>query len=261
MFYPADPKELQTTVDELLSRAHTEKVHGKIVGIISPHAGYRYSGFTAAHAYRSTKGETYDTIVVISPSHREYFDYISLYPGTAYRTPLSDLQVDVALRENLEDDLIQSSMMGHGSEHALEVQLPFVQRSLGSPTILPIVMGDQDKIYCEHLGKRLGTVLKGKNTLLIASTDLSHYHPYNSANALDSIFIENVSRFDPDSLIQDLANRRTEACGGGPAAAMLIASRLLGANKVRILHHCNSGDITGDRSGVVGYLSAIIVKQ
>ncbi|HMD13062.1 MAG TPA: AmmeMemoRadiSam system protein B, partial [Bacteroidota bacterium] len=143
---------------------------------------------------------------------------------------------------------------------AVEVQLPFLQNVLPPFRFLPIVMGDQRKEYCVHLGKKLARILAGKHSLLIASTDLSHYHTYQQAKNLDHVFIHDVEIFDCEQLINHLDNETTEACGGGAAVAIMTAAKLLGANRIQTLNHCNSGDITGDHKRVVGYLSAAIVR-
>lgn len=263
MFYPEAKDTLNHQLDELFQSANQPTVEGTIVALISPHAGYMYSGLTAAHGYSLLKGRSFDTVVIVSPSHREYFEGICVFSGTAYRTPLGVIEIDTHLRDELltAEPSILKNMMGHRQEHAIEVQLPFLQRVLRNVKILPIVMGDQQRSLCRRLGDALGKVLEGKNALLIASTDLSHYYPYNVAEKLDKIFIEDVANFDEEALMRDLEEERTEGCGGGPTVAVLRAARKLGARKVHILHHCNSGDITGDKSGVVGYLSAAIVKE
>ena len=237
-------------------------IKGTIVALIAPHAGYQYSGATAANGYKLLKERVFDSVVIVSPSHREYFDGISIYNGSAYNTPLGNLLIDERLREELVegDTIIEVSHRGHRQEHAVEVQLPFIQKVLGEIKILPIVMGDQRREYCFHLGTKLSKILKEKNALLIASTDLSHYHPYAIAQALDRIIIMDVARFDYEQMMQDLEMERAEACGGGPTVAVLIAALKLGANRVEVLHHCNSGDITGDHSSVVGYMSAAVLR-
>lgn len=263
LFYPGDPSELGKAVDELLSQARPAPLDHNLVALISPHAGYVYSGFTAANGYKLLEGKRFTTVVIVSPSHREYFDGISVYGGTAYRTPLGDVPIDEELREALvrDDKVIAESSAGHREEHALEVQLPFLQKVLRDFKILPIVIGDQRREHCFHLGEKLGTILRGRQVLLIASTDLSHYYPYDVANSLDGIVIDHVRRFDYEQLMEDLETHRAEACGGGPVVATLLAAREMGANDVHILHHCNSGDVTGDRRAVVGYLSAAVVKK
>ena len=265
MFYPGDVRVLSKGVTDLLERAEPERVRGPIVALICPHAGYQYSGFTAAHGYKLLIGNEFDSVVIVSPSHREGFEGISVFNGSAYQTPLGDLYVDKEIRSALcqNDSMIKESTLGHHNrypapqEHAIEVQLPFIQKVLGDVKITPIVMGIQRREYCFHLGGKLAQVLNGKNVLLIASSDLSHYHPAQEAEALDQVVIRDIDRFDYEQLMEDLESERGEACGGGPTVAVLIAAKKLGADRVTILHHCNSGDVTGDRSAVVGYLSAV----
>ena len=262
-FYPGDKPTLDKEVDRLLAEASRKPINGTLVALIAPHAGYQYSGATAANGYKLLKDKMFDSVVIVSPSHREYFDGISVYNGVAYSTPLGNLDVQEQLRDELaaSDDIIEVSNRGHREEHAIEVHLPFLQKVLGDVKILPIVMGDQRREYCFHLGEKLSNILKGKNALLIASTDLSHYHPYAIAKALDKIIIMDIARFNYELVMQDLEMERAEACGGGPTVAVLLAASRLGANRVQILHQCNSGDITGDHSGVVGYMSAAVLRS
>lgn len=260
LFYPDDAAELRTEVGSLLERVgRVGKGGGRIRGVIAPHAGYMYSGYTAAHAYAFLKGQKYNVVVIISPSHQEYFDGISVFPGDAYSTPLGTVNVHNDLREKLlkNSSIVMASKKGHGSEHAIEVQLPFLQQALQEYTILPIVMGDQRRELCFHLGDVLSTILEGENHLLVASTDLSHYYPSEIANRLDSRMIEDIALFDQERLMEDLETGKTEACGGGPTVAIMTALGRLGVSTMEVLHHCNSGDITGDRHRVVGYVSAV----
>jgi hypothetical protein len=262
MFYTANPKALGKEIDTMLSKATVKPLKGSIVALIVPHAGYLYSGLTAAHAYKSLRGLSFETVVIISPSHREYFKGISIYDGSAYLTPLGNLTIDETLREEIlkNEKIITASDIGHTTEHAIEVQLPFLQTVLKDFKILPIVMGDQCHELCFHLGNKLGETLRGKNVLVVASSDLSHYHPYDEAEKLDKIIADDIRQFDYEKLMEDLENERAEACGGGPVAAALIAAKKLNADCVEILHKCNSGDITGERDAVVGYLSAAVLR-
>jgi AmmeMemoRadiSam system protein B len=262
MFYPGDRLTLDREVDALIKRAEVRKIKGELRGLISPHAGYIYSGYTAASGYRLLEGKSVQTVVIIAPSHREYFRGISVFSGSAYSTPLGILEVDDELRSELvrEGGVIEASLSGHREEHAIEVQLPFLQKVLADFRILPIVMGDQGRDFCVALGKRLGKILRERNALLVASSDLSHYYPYDVACKLDQVVINDVQEFSEERLLKDLDSQRAEACGGGPIVAMLIAAKELGADKVEVLHYCNSGDVTGDKDGVVGYLSAAVMK-
>ncbi len=264
LFYPADKVELEKTCVRFLQDARAKiriTPPDKPFGIVSPHAGYPYSGYTAAHGYSLLRKKQFETVIIISPSHREYFDGISVFSGKAYSTPLGEIEIDGSLRDvfiETAGEIVIESRAGHKSEHALEVQLPFLQLALGSFKLLPIVMGDQNRRYCRTLGSVIADVTMGKSTLIVASSDLSHYYDYDTANKIDSVCISDVSGLDPDRFMDDLENRRCEACGGGPIASLLYAARKSGVANCDVLYHCNSGDTTGDKSGVVGYLSAII---
>ena len=258
-FYPAGAVELRENIRELISEARVPKIEGTIRGVIGPHAGYMYSGLTAAHAYTLLQGARYSTVVVVSPSHRDAFDGVSVFPGDSYSTPLGAVRIDRELREAVlqHNTVVKESYSGHGEEHAVEVHLPFLQYVLGEFKFLPLVVGDQRREYCFALGEALGEALHGKDVLLIASTDLSHYYTSGVADKLDAIAIDHIKKFDYEALMRDLEFQRTEACGGGPTVAVMLALSRLGVQKMSILHHCNSGDVTGDHSQVVGYLSAV----
>lgn len=257
LFYPGDPRRLKDDVEDLLRRA-PRTARGQVRALIVPHAGYPYSGYTAACAFVLLKGVVVDTVVIVSPSHREYFDGVSAYPGEAYETPLGRVPVDAVLAARLleETDLVRAIPAGHREEHAIEVQLPFLQVTLPELSVLPLVMGDQRADYCRELGRALAAVLHGRNALMVASTDLSHYHPSSTARKLDAVMIGDVRRCDAPALLEHLEAGATEACGGGPAAAVMTALRSEGCREMTVLHHCNSGDTTGDHASVVGYLSA-----
>lgn len=257
-FYPGNPDELTSELNEFLSRAASPDVK-EPGGIIVPHAGYTYSGLTAAYAYSLLEGRSYDTVIVLSPSHREYFSGISIYEGDAYETPLGVIEVDQEKADALMDgsSVIERGSMGHHAEHALEVQLPFLQRALTSFRIVPVVMGDQHRRYIELLADRLAEVIDNK-TLLVASSDLSHFHSKAEAHQLDSRIADAVENFDPEALMQRLESGAAEACGGGLMAALMIACREAGFDKSTLLHRSDSGEVTGDTGEVVGYLSAAI---
>jgi len=260
LFYPGKASALKRDVETYLHDTPLKKeiAREKIKAVIVPHAGYVYSGQTAAYVYNAIKDNTYDAIVVVGPSHRKYFKGITLYPGDAYRTPLGDVSIDKELRDDMidEDKSIVLSDEGHVEEHSIEVQLPFLQLIFGDFQFVPVVMGDQSRTFVETLSRKLDEVFHKKKVLLIASTDLSHYYPYESAVNIDKGVIESVERFDNDELMRRLEQRHVEACGGGPMVSVMEASKLLGCTQSNILHYCNSGDISGDKSAVVGYLAA-----
>ena len=262
MFYPADPKVLRETVSSLIERRGRSSEEYP-VGLIVPHAGYQYSGPTAGAAYASLSFQQYETVVVVAPSHREAFRGVSVYGGRGYATPLGEVLVDAEKRERLlaELPLVRESSTGHREEHALEVQLPFLQVVIQGFALLPLVMGEQSREIVSALGSALGRIFEGENVLLIASTDLSHYYPAETAEKIDRVAIDDIRAFRPDRLMDHLEDHAAEACGGGPAVAVMTALRMLGADRMEIAHHCTSGDITGDRRSVVGYCSAVAWKK
>jgi AmmeMemoRadiSam system protein B len=263
MFYPDDADQLRNEVSGLISSEPPTKLSGSVFALVVPHAGYMYSGYTAARAFALLQGLKIGTIVLVGPSHREYFDGISIFPGAAYQTPLGTVIVDEEMRTEMLEKFssVQSSLQGHRSEHSLEVQLPFLQHVAHESKILPIIMGDQRRNYCVQLAEALAESVRGKNVLLVASSDLSHYYPYEVAQRLDAVVLSSLQNLDEKQLMHDLETERTEACGGGPVVAVLTAAKMMGANSCSILHSCNSGDVTGDRDTVVGYVSAALWKR
>ena len=264
-FYPDNPAALSQMIARFLENTQKENLKN-IRGLVCPHAGYIYSGQIAACSYRQIEGMDYDCAVIIAPSHSEFFNYCSVYEGSAYQTPLGTINIDTKRAELLtraaeNTDTLKLSSAGHRREHSLEVQLPFLQVVLGNISIVPVVMGNQDKINIESLGNALGSAFRNDNVLVVASTDLSHYHDYNTASALDRKVVEYVEKFDILSFIDAVDKESVEMCGGGPVAAAMIACSLFGANKSKILCYGNSGDTSGDRGAVVGYLSAVFYNQ
>lgn len=259
LFYPSNSSELRNEILFMLSSAESKISPANVFGIVSPHAGYIYSGRTAAFGFNLLKDRNIDKVVIISPSHREYFQGVSIYDGDAYQTPLGVVEVDKELAEKIVEgsDSIFFGREGHRQEHAVEVQIPFLQIVLKDFKIVPIVMGDQNKVYVNELANQISKAVDDK-TVVIASSDLSHFYPKNKAYELDSIVAKRISEFDYDKLQNDLDTRRCEACGGGPIVALMRSAALLNKKKSFILDRSDSGDVSGDNSEVVGYLSAAI---
>jgi hypothetical protein len=266
-FYPSDPLELSKMIAGLLRKVTKKGFGDRLVSLIAPHAGYVYSGLVAAHAYKELEGLDYDTVFVISPSHSAYFRGASVYNGGAYQTPLGEIRTDAELAEELASlsKVVEISDAGHSSEggrgeHSLEVQLPFLQIVLGDFKLVPIVMGEQDLTTSEALGKSLAVVASGKKTLIVASSDLSHFHPSEVAERLDQVVIDDFNGFDHRLLAGDLARGRGEACGGGPIIAAMTASKEMGATRCETIKYAHSGHVSGDYSSVVGYMAGVIYR-
>ncbi len=267
-FYPAKANELAAMIDSFLAKGSGSSASEPLFALIAPHAGYPYSGPVAAYGYAQLRGRKFDRVVVIAPSHVEPFRFASVFDGDAYETPLGSIPVDKAFCAKLASGKgpIRLSKAGHeieGSrgEHALEVQLPFLQRTLGQFRLVPIVLGDQSYDTCRALGVALAKLAAGSNTLIVASSDLSHFHPSDTAVTIDRKTLRAITEWDYLSMSQNFATEVWEACGGGPIVAAMIASERLGANEARLLKYANSGDTTGDRSSVVGYGAVALMKS
>jgi hypothetical protein len=270
-FYPADPKELSAMIDDLLGRVQLPPVDGTILAAVAPHAGYQYSGPVAAYTYAALKGHKYSRVVVIAPSHFVAFDFTSVYDGDAYSTPLGQIPVDKEFARQLVkmSSTIQFSGQGHnptsaGPEHSIEVQLPWLQKVLGNFELVPIIMGDQSYESSRALGVALSKLIhdggQEGGTLILASSDLSHYHTYNEAETIDHKTLRALQAWDYFSMSRNFQARIWEACGGAPIVAAMIYAERMGANRAEVLKYLNSGDTSGDRSRVVGYSADLFVK-
>jgi AmmeMemoRadiSam system protein B/AmmeMemoRadiSam system protein A len=262
-WYPGDPEILSRDVKRYLENAKKEKVDGEIVALVSPHAGYMYSGQVAAYAYKLIEGKSFDTVVVVGPSHRFPFKGASLWDRGGFRTPLGVVPVDDELSKKLMEKRKEIRFIpeAHNQENSLELQIPFLQTVLKSFKLVPIAMEpDWSWETCQYLASAIAETVRGKKVLLVASTDLSHYYTYNIAIELDRIFLNHIERFDIEGLNRDLKSNRTEACGGGPVVTIMLAAKTLGANQGKVLKYLNSGDVTGDRSRVVGYAAGVFYK-
>ena len=270
-FYPADPKILAATIDDMLAHVTELPIKDRILAVVVPHAGYEYSGPVAAYTYAALKGRKFARVVVIAPTHYEAFDFTSIYEGDAYSTPLGTVQVDKAFARQLASmsATMRLSSQGHdatpaGAEHAIEVQLPWLQRVLGDFELVPIVMGDQSYASSRALGVALAKLIandsKGGETLILASSDLSHFHTYDQAETIDHKTLHALEEWDYFSMSRNFGEGVWEACGGAPIVAAMIYAERMGANQARVLRYANSGDVTADRSRVVGYSADVFVK-
>lgn len=274
-FYPANSDTLKKDLAEYLELDKPRIIppEEKIIGIVSPHAGYVYSGFVAGKAYRELYGRNYKTAIIIAPSHHIYFPYASVFSGDAYVTPLGNALVDKELATKLsqQNTYVKLSKDGHSwgkgaPEHSLEVQIPFLQFVLPEIKIVPIVMGSQDPQIIHSLSVAIYRTLKELNrtddVILVASSDLSHYHSYETAYEIDSKFVSTFERYDYYKLTALLNNRDIEACGGGPISVVMTVTEALGANKPVKLLYATSGDtpyITPIKERVVGYFAGALV--
>lgn len=264
-WYSGDPAQLQAQVDQYLDDADLPDLQGQVVALVAPHAGHRYSGRTAGYAFSAVDGQAYDQVVIVSPMHSPYPATLLTSAHQAYSTPFGLVWVDQeelsALNETLSQDGLSLTPIANDQEHSLEIELPFLQRALrGEFRMLPIMVRSLSPLVARRLGTALAKVLKGKNALLVASTDLSHFYTEEMARELDQEMLRRIRSFSPDSLFDAERTGKGFACGTAAVSAVLWAARQLGANSVEILHHSTSADETGDRSSVVGYGAAVVLK-
>ena len=262
-WYPASSAALAAAVDGYLDGAAAEDAGrpdlSHLVALIAPHAGLMYSGPVAAFAYRQLQRHQIDVAVLVGPSHFVGFDGVSMYRG-GFDSPLGVAELDESCADAISaaTPIVRDHPSAHAREHSLEMQLPFLKRLAPDAKIVPLLMGFQNGETARALGAALGDALRGRRALLIASTDLSHYHDAATAARLDAVVIDFVSRFDPEGLQSALDLQPGHACGGGPTVAVMRAARQLGATDAVVLKYADSGDVSGDKSAVVGYLAAAL---
>jgi MEMO1 family protein len=262
-WYEGSPKRLAARVDEYLNAAQLPELNGNIIAVIAPHAGHIYSGGVAAYAFAAIRHLTPDLVVVLSPFHN-----FALYPlittkHQAYSTPLGNIEVDRATLLDLQLNLdFPITAISNDKEHSLEIELPFLQRALKNEfKLLPIMVHAQEPEVAKKLGHALAQTLQNKSALIVASTDLSHFYDQQTAKILDTEMLKRFESFNPESIFEAEQIGKGFACGHAAVASMLWAARELDADKVQILKYATSGDITGDRSSVVGYGAGVVLKS
>jgi AmmeMemoRadiSam system protein B len=256
-WYPADARALARAVDHYLDEVDLSTV-GEPLAIIAPHAGLMYSGPVAAHAYKQLAGHAIDVAIIVGPSHYVDFEGVAIYPRGAFDTPFGPVPICEPCANAIAaaSPLVHEHSMAHGREHSLEMQLPFLKRVLPDAEIVPLVMGQQRRATVYELGEAIAAVARGRRAVLIASTDLSHYQSAAVAARLDNKVLQQIQRFDPDGLMSLLDAFPGHACGGGPTVSVMLAAKALGAPDSRVLKYGDSGDVSGDKDAVVGYLAA-----
>lgn len=259
MFYPEKHKALEKVIGDFYSRVSLHQPLDTVKGLVVPHAGYVYSGQTAAYGFKSLNTANIKTVVVLSPSHHEYFPGICVYNGEGYETPLGVVPVNKEKAERLAEERksIFMGKSGHQEEHAIEVTLPFLQALLPQFDFVPVVMGDQSEKYIDALAGVLPEIIDDK-TVIVASSDLSHYYNKQIAKMLDDRVASAIDAYDFQTLQSDLQSGACQACGGGLIVSMMKALGTSKNRKMNVLRRSDSGDVSGDNRQVVGYLSAAI---
>jgi AmmeMemoRadiSam system protein B len=238
-FYPSNRRELESAIDAL-----TTEAHGDPLAMIVPHAGYIYSGTVAGAAYSKLKGREFDKVVLLGPAHCLWFRGIALPGATQFETPLGRVPLDPVCNELARQEGFIESREAHRLEHALEVQLPFLLHALGNFNLIPLLVGDADPAAVSEV---IDMFLGEPGTLVLASSDLSHFHEYIEAVRIDRITADAIMALDP-------AIDHEQACGATPVNGLLISAKRMGLSP-RIVDMKNSGDTAGDKRRVVGYAS------
>ena len=264
-WYPASAGALAREVDRYVEAA-SSGVDGTINAIVAPHAGIMFSGPVAAHAYKAAARQPYDVAVLVGPSHFVAFDGVAVYPDGAFASPFGPIAVDAAAAGAIvaAGDVIHPQPAVHAREHSLEMQLPFLGRLFPGLPIVPLLMGHQRRPTIEALARVLSAGLASRRALLVASTDLSHYFDAATAGRLDGEVCDAIAAFDAERLLERFERYAVDergrhvGCGVGPAIAVMMAARALGARAARVLRYGHSGEVSGDYDGVVGYVAAAI---
>jgi len=265
-WYEGDPTVLARLVDQYLDDAQLPELDGEVIALIAPHAGHLYSGSVAGYAFSALRERGPDLVAVIGPMHHPYSQPLITTAHDAYSTPLGDIPIDKEALHELDDVLkseldIGLSPVSNDPEHSLEIELPFLQRALKNKwKLLPVMVRAQEPRVSEGLGKALAKVLANKKFVLVGSTDLSHFYNQKTALAYDRAMLDQIEAFSPEGAFDVERAGKGFACGLGAFTAVMWASRELDADKVKVLRHATSGDVTGDYSSVVGYGSAVILK-
>lgn len=265
-WYTGDPLRLRAQIENYLHLARLPELTGEVLAVIAPHAGHRYSGRTAGHAFAAVRGMQPALVAVVSPMHAPYPGSVLTTAHRAYGTPLGPVWVDGGALAEFDEalatqgaDLVQVS---NDTEHSLEIELPFLQVALeGEFQLLPVMLRSQSPLVARRVGQALAQVAGNRRALLVASTDLSHFYPAEMADRLDAEILRIMRNFMPGDLFEAERNGKGFACGASAVAAVLWAARDLGADRVEILHHSHSGEETGDDSSVVGYGAAAVLKH
>jgi len=253
MFYPRDPSHLEQLLGTFFSG--TKAVAGNPIGIVSPHAGYIYSGQVAAHAFGALSPDFAGTFVVIGPSHRGYLTSVSEIP---WETPLGVIDTDTEFVRALD---IEADEYSHRDEHSIEVQVPFIKYRFPRAQIAPVMMGQQDYASALQLAKKIlaAVRLTKREVRIVASSDFSHYVPEEKAKSDDLYAIEPLKTLDTKEFYRRIEERGVTACGYGPIAAMVTACAGLGAKAAELIRYATSGETTGEYREVVGYAGIAVI--
>jgi MEMO1 family protein len=265
LFYPKDQAVLKGMVSGFIQQADIAGIQGDVIAIVSPHAGYQYSGKTAGFGFKAIMDKGFSTAIIVASSHRHYFKGLSVLDRDAYITPLGRVYIDKDITRKLllYDDRIKYHPQPFFNENSIETQIPFIQYALPEAKIVIVLMGDQSYDTCLLLRDALHDMITGrKDIVIIASTDMSHFSDENRARLIDTAVIKQIQQFQPEDLFLYISGmeNKDRPCGATALVSTILAAKKLGANKINVLNYATSADVTGDKSSVVGYMSAVIVE-
>jgi AmmeMemoRadiSam system protein B len=267
LWYSSDPRKLALEIDNYINNAVNPEIVGEVKGILAPHAGYRYSGATAGYAFQTVKGKSFDQVIILSPYHAYHTQSILSSAHQAYATPFGTIKIDKEFisefREQLEDLYkIRMVEVANDQEHSLEIEIPFLQRSLIDQfSLIPIMIRSVDLGTIRKISRILVKMISGKNTLIVISTDLSHFYTQSQAIQFDKNIMDSIAGYSIENVFQTEQDGKGFACGLGAVLTGMVVTKETGCNKVKILHHATSGDETGDFESVVGYGAAVFIQE
>ena len=267
-FYPDDEKELKNLIHDCFihpigpGKIPTADSNRKIYGVICPHAGFVYSGPVACHSFYAISSSTSNLAIMVGPNHYGIGQNVASMIDAGWKTPLGLVEIDSESALELREDLgiMEFDSFSHSKEHSIEVQVPMLQETFSREMkILPISLINQEQKIATQVGTAIAKIAEKKDALLIGSSDFTHYEENEFAHRQDLALIEPILKLDVDEFYKVLYERKVTACGFGAIAATMIASKELGATEGKLLKYATSGDVSGDKSSVVGYASIIFV--
>jgi len=255
-FYPSDPERLKNSVSDFLAKASPVTENGRLIALISPHAGYVYSGEIAAYSSKLLKRERVNTVILVGPSHRFPLKGASVWPSGFYRTPLGKVKINerIAARISQSSRCIKFEPQAHLHEHSLEVQIPFLQTVLGDFSIVPILLNNLAQEEINEIADEIAQILRDTGVVMLASTDLSHYHPYSEAKEIDAKTLDIIKTGDSKRFMEMVKKRDAELCGAmGVVLLLETVKKVHHLPRITLLKYANSGDTAGTKDNVVGY--------
>lgn len=262
MFYPSEKNQLIQSIENSISSEHgvgNTKFSKKIFGAVCPHAGYMYSGPVASHSFEALSEQEFELAIILGPNHWGLGCQVATMKDAVWKSPLGDVEVDsdAAEKINKASRLIEIDFFSHAREHSIEVQVPMLQYYKSKFTILPICLLNQDYEFALEVGHAVAKIAKEKKSVIIGSSDFTHYEQNEIAHKQDKALIEPILEMDVERFYDVLEKRRVSACGYGAIAATMVACKELGAMEAKLLKYATSGDVTGSKDSVVGYASIV----